>query len=263
MKSMAKRQIKLIALGSIPFLFIFILWSIATYFNWIPNWFLPSPLNVLETFVELIKGGIILNILSESALNLIPPFLLAIVVSILFGIIIGTNSIARKTFFPLISTLYPIPSLAWLPFIIILFGFTRLSVWILLFSSTFLKMIYNMIIGVRSVNTIWILTAKNLGLNKLQIVFKVIIPGALPNIITGIRIGFASIWRSVIAAEMLISGAGGLGKFMWNAQYTFDFAKVFVGILLIAIIGLSIEIFVFKKLEEITLEKWGIVDKEQ
>ncbi len=259
---MAPQKIKRIALGSIPFLFIFLLWSIIAYFNWMPNWFLPSPLRVLNAFGELINSGVVFRILSESALNIIPPYLLAIVASIIFGIIIGTSKRARQTFFPFISTLYTIPSEAWLPFIIILFGFTRESVWILLFISGLLKMIYNMIVGVRSINTIWILVAKNLGLNKFQTVFKVIIPGALPNIITGMRIGFGSTWRSVITAEMLVSGAGGLGKFMWNAQWEFSFEKVFVGIILIAIIGLTIELVVFKKLEAVTLEKWGATDSE-
>ncbi|OQX02400.1 MAG: hypothetical protein BWK80_57980 [Desulfobacteraceae bacterium IS3] len=257
---MNKRQIKDIALASIPFLFLVILWGVTAYFNWMPNWFLPYPSEVALSFCELIKNGTILKLFIESAFNLIPPFLLAITTSITLGIIIGTNTTARKIFFPFISSFYPIPSLAWLPFIIIIFGFTRESVWVLLFISSFLKMIYNMVVGVRNVNTFWILVAKNLGLNKLQIIFNVVIPGALPNIITGMRIGFGSIWRSLIAAEMLVSGAGGLGKFVWTAQWTFSFEKVFAGILMIAIIGLTVEILVFKKIEAITLTKWGLID---
>jgi NitT/TauT family transport system permease protein len=259
---MAPRQIKEMLLACIPFLFIFILWDVAVYFNWIPNWFLPSPLKVILTFRELIKDGTITKIIVDTVSNLVPPYLFAVVASIVFGILIGVNTTIRKILFPFISTLYPIPSLAWLPFIIIIFGFTRLSVWILLFISSFLKMIYNMIAGVRNINTIWILVAKNLGLNRWQTIFKVIIPGALPNIITAMRIGFGAIWRSVIGAEMLVIGAGGLGKFIWTAQWTYSFDKVLVGILLIAVIGLTIETIVFKKIEAITLEKWGVVSQE-
>jgi ABC-type nitrate/sulfonate/bicarbonate transport system permease component len=258
---MVQKQNKLI-LASVPFLVLLLLWNIAIYFNWMPNWFLPSPVKVIITFWYLIINGTITRIIIESMINLLPPYFLAVIASVIFGIIIGTNTTVRHIFFPFISTLYPIPSLAWLPFIIILFGFTRQSVWILLFISSFLKMIYNMIIGVRNVSPIWILVAKNLGLNRMQTIFKVIIPGALPNIITGIRIGFGSIWRSVIAAEMLVSGAGGLGKFIWNAQWSFSFEKIFVGIMLIAIIGISIETFIFKKIESIAFEKWGIADSD-
>jgi len=259
MKFMEQKQNKLI-LALIPFLIILLLWNIAIYLNWMPKWFLPSPIKVVITFWYLIINGTVARIIIESMFNLLPPYFLAVIASVIFGIIIGTNTSVRHIFFPFISTLYPIPSLAWLPFIIILFGFTRQSVWILLFISSFLKMIYNMIIGVRNISPIWILVAKNLGLNRKQTIFKVIIPGALPNIITGARIGFGSIWRSVIAAEMLVSGAGGLGKFIWNAQWSFNFEKIFVGIILIAIIGISIETFVFKKIESMAFEKWGITD---
>ncbi|OGC44174.1 hypothetical protein A2400_02015, partial [candidate division WS6 bacterium RIFOXYB1_FULL_33_14] len=256
------KQIKSIALGAIPFIAILILWFISIYFKWMPEWFLPSPIKVFKTFVDLLLDGTIFKITVDSVLNLIPPFLLAMIFSLVFGVLIGTSSLMRRIFFPFIATLYPIPSIVWLPFIIILFGFTKEAVWILLFVSSFLKMVYNMISGVRNVNPIWVMVAKNLGLNKVQIVFKVIIPGALPEIITAMRIGFGSIWRSAVAAEMLVSGAGGLGRFIWNAQWAFSFEKIFVGVLLIAIIGLSIEILLFKKIEVLTLEKWGIIEKD-
>ncbi len=259
---MVPLKIRELLLGIIPFLLLLILWFGAVYFNLMPKWFLSNPLQVVVSFKNLIKDGTILTILTDSTLNLIPPYLFAVVVAITLGIMIGTNSTIRQIFFPFISTLYPIPSLAWLPFIIILFGFTRQSIWILLFVSSFLRMIYNMIIGVRNLNPIWVLVGKNLGLNKIQLIFNVIIPGAFPNIITGMRIGFGSVWRSVIAAEMLIGGSGGLGKFMLNAQFTFDFDKIFVGIFLIAIIGLLIETFIFKKAEMITLERWGVAAEE-
>ena len=258
---MAQQRIKDFLLALIPFLLILIFWSFAFYFNLMPKWFLPSPIKVISIFETLVKDGTLVKIIIDTASNIMPPYLISVVVSIIFGVLIGTSATLRKVFFPFISTLYPIPSLAWLPFIIIIFGFTRQSVWILLFISSFLKMIYNMISGVRNVNSIWILVARNLGLNKLQIVFKVIIPGALPEIITGIRIGFGAIWRSVVGTEMLVTGAGGLGKFIWTAQYTYSFDKVLVGIFLIAIIGLLIESVVFKNIEKATLKKWGNIDQ--
>lgn len=261
MKFMNHQRIRDFALGSIPYLLVLIAWIIAVRFDLMPNWFLPSPFKVLSTFVIIIRDGTILKVIVDTISNIVPPYFFAAIASIIFGILIGTSTTMRKIFFPFIVTLYPIPSLAWLPFIIIIFGFTKDSVWILLFISSFLKMIYNMISGVRNINSIWLLIAKNLGLNNWQIILKVIIPGALPNIITGMRIGFGAIWRSVIGAEMLVIGAGGLGKYIWTAQWTYSFDKVLVGIILIAAIGLLIEMVVFKKIEEITLQKWGILEQ--
>jgi len=234
---MVLQKTKELLFGTLPFLFIFVLWYLAATFNLMPKWFLPSPTQVVTSFKNLLSDGTVLKIVIESTLNLIPPYLFAVVAAVIFGILIGVNTTFRRIFFPFISILYPIPSIAWLPFIIILYGFTRQSVWVLLFTSSFLKMIYNMIAGVRNLNPIWVLIGRNLGLNKTQLVFKVIIPGALPNIITGMRIGFGAVWRSVVAAEMLVGGAGGLGNFMINAQFSFDFDKIFVSIFIIAMIG--------------------------
>ena len=262
MKFIVNEKVKNLSLSAVPFILLLALWYIAVEFNWMPNWFLPSPENVAAMFIKLLRDGTMFKVIADTVANIIPPYLFAVVASVLFGVLIGTSNTIRKIFFPLIVTLYPIPSLAWLPFIIIIFGFTKESIWVLLFISSFLKMIYNMISGVRNINPIWLLVAKNLGLNKSQIVFKVVIPGALPNIITGMRIGFGAIWRSVIGAEMLVVGAGGLGKFIWTAQWTYSFDKVLVGIIWIAIIGLFIEMVVFKKTEAVTLKKWGMIGQE-
>ena len=263
MKFMGRIKTKELFLGLIPFIVLLALWIFSIQFGWMPKWFLPSPMKVWDSFVHLFSDGTVVKILSESMINLVPPYFLAISTSFILGVLIGTSTTAKKIFFPFIATLYPIPSLAWLPFMIILFGFTRETVWILLFISTFLKMIYNMISGVRNVNPIWILAAKNLGLSKFQIIIHVIIPGALPDIMTAVRIGFGSIWRSVVATEMLVSGAGGLGKFIWTAQWSFSFEKIFVGIFLIAVISILFETFIFKRIEAKTLEKWGVVQGDE
>jgi ABC-type nitrate/sulfonate/bicarbonate transport system permease component len=118
-------------------------------------------------------------------------------------------------------------------------------------------MIYSIISGVRNINPNWIFAAKNIGLSKIKIIFKVIIPGALPEIMTGIRLGFGSAWRSMVGVEMLVITFGGLGKFIWNAQWAFAFDKVLIGIFAIAIVGLIMEELVFKKIEKLTIEKWS------
>lgn len=256
------RKIKDILFALIPFIAILLIWIIISYFSIMPNWLLPSPIKTLSTFFTLILDGTIFNLLLLSALNALPPFMLALIASVSLGILIGINRTTRKILFPFISFIYPIPSLAWLPFIILFLGFTRQAIWCVIFISVFMKMIYNIIGGVRNVNKNWILAARNFGLNKTEIAFNVIIPGALPQIMTGMRIGFGSAWRSLIGAEMLVSSLGGLGTFIWMSQWFFNFEKVIIGIFLIALIGIAIEQFIFKKIEKINLEKWGFLKEE-
>ncbi len=244
------RKIRNVLLGFIPFAVLLLAWVLAYIFSWVPHWMLPSPLDVLLGFIVLIKNGTLLKLILISIFNLIPPFLLALVFAIIFGVLIGTNWKLKKIFSPFLGAIYLVPSLAWIPFIILFLGFTRETIWAAVFISSFMKIIYNVIDGVRAVNPNWILAAKNIGLNKFKIIVKIILPGSLPQIITGIRLGFGSAWRSLIGVEMLVVTLGGLGRFIWNAQWTFSFDKVLIGILLIALIGLIMEEFVFKKIEK-------------
>jgi len=174
----------------------------------------------------------------------------------------GINRTIYKIFYPILSVIYPVPSLAWLPFIILFLGFTREAIWSVIFISSFMKIIYNVIGGVQNINIEYILAAKNFGFNKPKIIFDVILPCALPQIITGLRVGFGSAWRSLIGAEMLVSTLGGLGKFIWMSQWYFDFDKVIAGIVVISLISIFIEEIIFKRLENNILVRWGFVHEE-
>src|SRR3989344_3155074 len=180
--------IKKILLGSIPFLLILLVWALYPLFNSDIDWLIPSPLSTASTFLNLVQDGTIVNLVLISLLNLIPPFIFALFFAIIFGALMGISRIIDKIFYPLLSVIYPVPSLAWIPFVILLFGFTRETIWFV------------------------ILVSRNLGFSKSKIILEVVLPSAFPQIITGIRIGFGSAWRSLIGSEMLVVTLGGLGK---------------------------------------------------
>ncbi|MFH1456565.1 MAG: ABC transporter permease [Patescibacteria group bacterium] len=256
------QKIKNILLGSIPFLLIGIVWWLCYFFNLMPQWLIPSPFETVLTFWQLTINGTLINLVWASAQNAALAFLLAFIFSLVLGTLIGINTTIKKIFFPFLSAIYPVPSLAWLPLAVLFLGFTIKTVLFVIFISSFKKMIYSIIGGVRGVNSNWILAAKNLGLNKLEIVLKVILPASLPQIMTGIRMGFGSAWRSLIGAEMLLVTIGGLGKFIWMSQWFLDFNKVFVGIFAIALVGIFMEQFILKQFEKLTLVKWGFLYEE-
>ncbi|MFA6397483.1 MAG: ABC transporter permease subunit [Candidatus Paceibacterota bacterium] len=257
------KKIITILLGAIPFLVIWVTWYLFYSFQIFPQWVIPSPSQTFFTFIHLIQDGTILHLILISFINIIPAFLIASIIAILLGVFIGTNSTVRKIFSPFISALYPIPSITWLPLVILFVGFTREAIWIVVFVSAFLRVIYNVTDGVRAINLNWILAGKNMGLNQFEIIYSIIIPGALPNIITGLRLGFASAWRSLIATEMLVASLGGLGKFIWYSQWTFSFDKVISGIIVIAVIGIAVEMLVFRPIERRTLIRWGMMREDK
>ena len=251
------RSIKKVLLASSPFVVLVVIWTICHYFCVFPQWILPSPIQTLHGFYELFLDGTICKLVLISMGNAFPAFLIAIVVSLIMGVSIGANKTVRQIFYPFLSAIYTIPSLAWLPFIILFLGFSRQTIWCVIFISSFMKIIYSVISGVQGINYRWILAAKNLGLSKSQIVIKVLIPGALPQIMTGVRLGFGSAWRSLVGVEMLVVTFGGLGKFIWMAQWYYQIDKVFVGISTIAIVGVIMEQLIFKNIEKFTLVRWG------
>lgn len=251
--------IKKIGLGTIPFIFILLGWYVFYLLKQSMRWLVPSPLETGHTFLQLLGNGTLLQLISTSMLNLVPPFIIAATCAIVLGTLMGIDRTMHKIFYPFLSAIYPVPSLVWLPFIILFLGFTREAIWFVIFLSSFMKIIYNVIMGVQNVNIEYILAARNFGFGKKKIVLNVILPSALPQIITGLRVGFGSAWRSLIGAEMLVVTLGGLGKFIWMAQWYFSFDKVIVGIVVISVISVLIEELVFKRIERMTLLRWGFL----
>jgi ABC-type nitrate/sulfonate/bicarbonate transport system permease component len=253
------KRVKNFLLGSSLFLAILIVWQILSAAEIISPWLIPAPSKIFPVFFELIKNGSLLKLLLASLINIFPAFVMAAAAALILGVLIGINSTFRKIFNPFISAVYLVPSLAWLPLIILFLGFSRQAVWAVIFISAFIRIIYNIIGGVRGVNINWLLAARNLELDKFAIVTKVVIPAALPQILSGLRIGFGSAWRSLIGAEMLVITAGGLGKYIWMSQWNFKFDQVFSGIIVIALVGIAAEQFIFRKIEKATLAKWGMM----
>lgn len=255
------KKIKNFILSISFFAIILVIWQLLCTFGVLTPWIVSSPSQTFLSFIKMIGNGTLIQLLTISFLNIFPAFILAIITALFLGVLVGINRTFRKMFSPFLSAIYLVPSLAWLPLIILFLGFTRQSIWAIIFISSFIRIIYNVIGGVRGVNQNWLLAAKNLELSRLDTIIKVIIPGALPQIISGIRIGFGSAWRSLIGAEMLVITAGGLGKYIWMSQWSFKSEQVLSGIITIALVGIIVEELIFKKIEKITLVKWGMIQE--
>lgn len=252
-------RVKYFILSISLFVAILVIWQLLSFFQVIPLWLLSSPSETILTFFRLIRSGVLLRLLLNSFLNIFPSFVLSLLFSLVLGVFVGTNVTFRRMFSPFLAAINLVPSLAWLPLIILFFGFTRQSIWAVIFISSSTRMIYSFIGGVRDVNSNWLLVAQNLALNKFETIIKIILPGALPQIMSGMRIGFGSAWRSLIGAEMLVVTAGGLGKYIWMSQWAFKFDQVISGIMIIALVGVLAEQLIFKKIERVTLAKWGLM----
>jgi ABC-type nitrate/sulfonate/bicarbonate transport system permease component len=180
-------------------------------------------------------------------------------VSIPVGVLMARYWVAERIFNPVLSVLLPIPSLAWVPLFILWFGIgDRATIVVVIYASSF-PMVYAVWTGVRAVNPIWLRAAIVMGADEATLFRKVIWPGALPYIITGLRLSFGRAWIGVIGGELLASPKLGLGEIIFNAKEFLNSGVMLATLVAIGVIGVFFERFVFQTLENVTVRRWGMV----
>ncbi len=221
------------------------LWWIATHAGWIKPLFLPKPESIWFAFKQAVAGDLDNHTLWVhflwSMYRVFAAFLMAVVIGIPVGIAMGVSRIARGIFDPPIEFYRPLPPLAYLPLMIIWFGIGELSKILLLFLAIFAPVALAARAGVRSVSQEQIQAALSMGASRAQVIWHVIVPGSMPEILVGLRIGMGVGWTTLVAAEMVAADAG-LGKMVFNASNFLRTDVVILGILTIGIVAYLFEI---------------------
>jgi len=184
---------------------------------------------------------------------------LAIVVGLPLGILMGRYRSVESFFLPLTSALMPIPSLAWVPVFILWFGLGNTVTILIVFYASLFPMLLNTWSGVRSVNPLWLRAAGAMGADEHALFWKVIIPGASPFIITGMRQAFLRSWIAVVGAEMLAASDWGLGWVIFDAKEFLNADVMLASLTVIGAIGFAFERLVFGSIERATVLRWGMV----
>lgn len=221
---------------------------------------LPSPLDVGESFLYQIQIGTLPVYTWSSLTVLITAALVGVVFGVPLGFLIGSTRTFSKMLTPMVGFLYAISGIAWIPMFIIWFGFTRTTVMAVVNYSLIFPVIYNTALGVRSVRPVYRHAALTLGAGRLRVVRDVLLPGALPNIAAGIRIGVAYGWRGLIAGELLIASPG-LGYLLFDARAAQDTATIIAGMIAIGVSWLVMDHVFLRPAEQHTVERWGLVEK--
>ena len=155
----------------------------------------------------------------------------------------------------------PLPSIALLPLALLWFGLGQGAIIFVLIHAVLWAVALNTFAGFRSVSPTWRMVGRNYGLSRPAYVLKILIPGAFPSILTGLKIGWAFAWRTLIAAELVFGaqgGSGGLGWFIYEHKNQLLTADVFAGLLTVILFGLLVENVIFKLIEKRTVERWGM-----
>ena len=197
---------------------------------------LPKPVKIIETTIEFIKNGQLFTNISVSVLLVLEGFFLAFIVAFTVGI--GVTIFPKfETFTVLvIQILKPIPPIAWIPLAILWFGIGQDSKIFIIFIGAVFPIFLNTADGVRTIDKKYFELARVYETPKKQLVTKIIIPGALPSILTGVRLGLGNAWVSVVAAEM-IGATKGVGYMLSNGRSLSRPDIVILGMLLVGIFG--------------------------
>ncbi|MBU8878603.1 ABC transporter permease [Bacillus sp. FJAT-29790] len=206
--------------------------------------YLVSPLEIITTMGMLFTDGYVGSSLTahivSSLFRTIGGYLIAVGLAIPIGLWMGMNKYVSAILSPLFAVIRPIPAIAFLPLFIMWFGIGEVARVTLIFMSAFLYIVLNTYSGVKTIPNGLIQAAKNLGANRIQLFRKVIFPATLPSIMTGLKAGLAVSWAIVVAAE-LMAAQEGLGYMIMDAATFFRMPVVYVGIVLIGLIGLILE----------------------
>lgn len=241
-----------------PFLVGVLLWQMLSSLNIWPRVLFPSPLEVAQAFIEDAASGVLLVNLWVSLKSLLLGFLVGSAIAVPLGYLMGLNRASRDFFDPLVNLLQAIPGLAWIPFAILWFGLGQGAVTFIIVMSVFFPVLHNLLTGIRMVQPVLIEAVQTLGAGRAAVIGHVIFPATLPNLMTGVRLGIAFGFRSLVGGEMIAS-TNGLGYAIFNAQQYFQSARIVVGMLTIGITWLVMDRLILRPIEQRTTMRWGLV----
>ncbi|GGA77432.1 sulfonate ABC transporter permease [Edaphobacter acidisoli] len=245
----------LVRLRPIAFIaLLLILWQIAIDLH--PIHILPSPWQTAGGILYLIQHKLLLKYIAASLFRVTWGFTLASILAIPLGLIIGWYRRAEMAFNPIIQILRPISPLAWIPIAILWFGVGDSAAIFLIFLGCFFPLMLTAINAVQSVPEVYVNAGRNFGLSPSELVYRVLYPAVVPQLIVGLRITLGIAWLVVVAAEMIAvdSGLGFLIVDARNAGNRYDL--VVAGMVIIGIIGLLLDL-AMRSLEQVKSFRWG------
>ena len=218
-------------------LILFAEWG--TRAGWISALTLPMPSDVLDAFRDLYMSGLLFKHIGPSLSRLVMGSLLGVSTGIVVGVLIGLFSYMRAGLAPLVAAIFPIPKIALLPLFVIWFGIGEGSKYALIAFGTFTPTVVATYGAVDNVDRTLIQMGQSFGLSWLSIVRKIVLPGAMPGILSGLRISLAIAIILLVAAEML-GAEYGIGAYILEAGSLYDLERLFAGVVLLSLLGVFV-----------------------
>lgn len=230
-----------LGLGFASLLVLLVVWEGVVRAGLVQPLFLPAPSAIFERGSLMLAQGTLVGHILASARRVMVGFLLASLTAIPLGIVLGASPTAMAIFNPILSFLRPLPSMSWVPLSLLWFGISETQKYSIVFMGAFAPSLLYVIEATRRVDPLLIRAAQNLGAKKMDLMFGVILPSALPQIIAGLKVMLGIAWTCVISAE-LVAAREGLGFMIMNGKEYFQTDTVMLGMVLISLTVMGTDI---------------------
>jgi NitT/TauT family transport system permease protein/taurine transport system permease protein len=246
--------------GALPFAVLVLAWALVSRAGLLPPMFLPPPGEVARTAWELARDGSLWINVAASLGRVLLGIVFSVPLAVALGVTVGLSRRLAPVVEPIVGFFNALSGIAWLPLAITWFGLGWASVTFIMFNTIFFLVFFNTLVGVRTVPRIFEHAVLTMGGSRRHIILQVLIPGALPSIVTGIRMAIGFGWRALIAAEMIATSTG-LGFLIYNAANFHQSDTILVGIIAIGLLWLATDRLLLQPLERRTVERWGLVSE--
>ena len=223
----------------------------------LPSHSFPSPYEVGESLVYMISDGSLFFGIVTTLMRLVIGLTIAIAIGVFLGIIMARIDVVNQTIGSLVLGLQSIPSIAWVPLALLWIGLNDAGIIFVTAIGAIFAVTINTYTGVKNIDPHYVEAARNMGAKGTQLITNVLIPAAFPFMISGFKQGWAFAWRGVIGAEMLFSLLG-LGFLLNVGRFTLEVSQVIAIMLVIMVIGMAVDGFIFKKIENKVMSRWGL-----
>lgn len=226
-----------------------------------PEIVLVSPASVFGSFIDSIREGVLPTFIARSLGRLGIGTLAAAAVGIPLGWLLGLDEDVATTAEPIMRFFNAVSGIAWLPAMIIWFGFTETTIQAVIVYTMIFPVAFNAMIGVRTIPRRYRDACRTLGASRLRIVRDVYMPGSFPGVMTGMRLGIGFGWRALIAGEFVVGTAagGGLGFFIFDARTQGVIGKVMAGMIVLGLLAMLTDRLILRPIEETINVRWGAV----
>lgn len=244
-----------------PLLLIGVLWELLVASGLIRSPYLPAPTEILRRMIRMAASdGLLWRHLGMSLRRMLLGYLLASAAGVMGGVALGLSLSLRRLFLPLLNMLMSVPTIAWVPVLLLTLGLGDRTVIAAVFLGAYFVTTFNTLRGIEMIPPSTLDAARIAGSQGIHLLRSVLLPASLVSLLAGLRLGIAYAWRALVGGEMLSAlVTWGLGRMIYQARFWNDVTVMFVGLLLIGAVSLVFDRGLLSWLERRTVERWGMI----